>query len=193
MNWEAVDSQESDQTALVFPTGPADRLPSCTLFFVNLINQAQQRLWIATPYFVPDESVLTALKLASMRGVDVKILLPNQPDHLMVYYCSFSFYTEILAAGVKLYRYQPGFMHQKVILCDHLIAGVGTVNLDNRSFSLNFEISLFVASDQFIGDVEAMLLADLKLARQVALHEYEQRHLWFKLWVRVFRLLAPIL
>jgi cardiolipin synthase len=128
-----------------------------------------------------------------MRGVDIKILLPNQPDHLMVYYCSFSFYTEMLGAGVKLYRYQPGFMHQKVILCDHLIAGVGTVNLDNRSFSLNFEVSLFIASDPFIGDVEAMLLADLKLSRQVALPEYEQRHLWFKLWVRVFRLLAPIL
>jgi cardiolipin synthase A/B len=193
MNWQAVNSPEPNQTALVFPTGPADRLPACTLFFVNLINQTQERLWIATPYFVPDEAVLTALKLAAMRGVDVRILLPSQPDHIMVYYCAFSFYTEMLEAGIKLYRYQPGFMHQKVMLCDQTMAGVGTVNLDNRSFTLNFEISLFVADATFAREVAAMLTEDLKLARQVDLRKYEQRPLWFKLGVRLFRLLTPIL
>jgi cardiolipin synthase A/B len=193
MNWDATESPNPNQIAFVLPTGPADRLPSCTLFFVNLINQAQQRLWIATPYFVPDESVLTALQLAALRGVDVRILLPNQPDHLMVYYCTFSFYQEMLGTDVKLFRYQQGFMHQKVILCDRLLAGVGTVNLDNRSFNLNFEVSLFIASDAFISEVETMLTNDFRVSRVVELKEYQQRSLWFKLWVRIFRLLTPIL
>jgi cardiolipin synthase A/B len=193
MNWQPVDHPGTNQIALVLPTGPADQLPGCILFFVNLINQAQHRLWIATPYFVPDESLLTALQLAALRGVDVRILLPDRPDHLMVYYCGFSFYQEMLSVGVKLYRYQAGFMHQKVILCDRLLAGVGTVNLDNRSFNLNFEVSLFVASDVFIAELEAMLVKDFQVSRLVKFEDYQQRPLWFKLWVRIFRLLTPIL
>ncbi|MDZ8051089.1 MAG: phospholipase D-like domain-containing protein [Aulosira sp. ZfuVER01] len=83
VNWEIKVNREADQTAFVLPTGPADKLKACNLFFVNAINQAQTRLWIATPYFVPDEATLTALKLAAIRGVDVRILLPNRPDHLL--------------------------------------------------------------------------------------------------------------
>lgn len=193
VRWDVKLDSTFDQTVLVFPTGPADDLPACTLFFVNAINQATQRLWIASPYFVPDDSILTALKLAAIRGVDVRVLLPNRPDHFMVFFCAFSYYTEMQAAGVKLYRYQPGFMHQKVILIDDAIAGVGTVNLDNRSFFLNFEATVFVTEQPFVGEVEAMLKKDLRLCRLVARSEYKKQPLWLKFAARTARLLAPIL
>lgn len=193
VNWQVKANQEINQTAFILPTGPADQLPACKLFFVNVINQAQTRLWIASPYFVPDESTLSALKLAAMRGVDVRILLPNRPDHLLVYLCSFSYYSEMEAIGIKLYRYKNGFMHQKIILIDQDIAGVGTVNLDNRSFTLNFEVMAFIAESGFVQSVEKMLKADLAACIAVDLSEYHRKPLWFKLAVRVSRLLTPLL
>ena len=193
VNWEVKANWETNQTAFVLPTGPADQLPACTLFFVNAIAQAQTRLWIATPYFVPDESTLTALKLAVIRGVDVRIILPNRPDHLFVYLCSFSYYTEMQSVGIKLYRYKDGFMHQKIILIDRDMAGVGTVNLDNRSFFLNFEVMGFVADLRFVESVEKMLQDDLAAAIAIDLSEYDRKPLWFKLAVRVSRLLSPLL
>lgn len=193
VQWDVDPKPEFDQIALVFPTGPADQVPACTLFFVNAINQAKHRLWIASPYFVPDDSIATALKLAAIRGVDVRILLPNRPDHYMVYFCAFSYYTEMQTAGVKLYRYQPGFMHQKVILIDDAIAGVGTVNLDNRSFQLNFEVTLFVINQAFVEAVEAMLQDDLQLCHLVKPSDYKRQPLWLKFVARIARLFAPIL
>jgi cardiolipin synthase len=191
--WDVKSSPGMDQTAFVLPTGPADRLPHCTLFFVNAINQAKERLWLASPYFVPDDSLLTALKLASIRGVDVRILLPDRPDHFWVYYCAFSYYKEMQTVGVKFYRYQPGFMHQKVMLIDDAIASVGTVNLDNRSFFLNFEASVFVTSQPFIHNVEQMLLKDLKECRLVDHSEGEEQPLWLRFTARIARLLSPVL
>ncbi|BAY61033.1 cardiolipin synthase [Calothrix brevissima NIES-22] len=193
VNWEIKPHQEANQTAFVLPTGPADRLKACNLFFVNAINEAQTRLWIATPYFVPDDATLTALKLAAMRGVDVQILLPNRPDHLFVYLCSFSYYSEMNDIGIKLYRYKQGFMHQKIILIDDDMAGVGTVNLDNRSFFLNFEVMGFVAASSFVASVEKMLEDDLAVSVKVNYAEYHKKPLWFKLAVRISRLLMPLL
>ncbi|MBD2212134.1 cardiolipin synthase [Nostoc linckia FACHB-104] len=193
VNWEIKPNRELNQSAFVLPTGPADHLKACNLFFVNAINEAQTRLWIATPYFVPDEATLTALKLATMRGVDVRILLPNRPDHLFVYLCSFSYYNEMEAFGIKLYRYKHGFMHQKIILIDDDMAGVGTVNLDNRSFFLNFEVMGFVAASQFVASVEKMLEDDLAVSVAVDFSEYKRKPLWFKLAVRISRLLMPLL
>ncbi|UBF23791.1 cardiolipin synthase [Kovacikia minuta CCNUW1] len=191
--WVVQPDLKTNATALVLPTGPADSVPACNLFYVNAINLAQTRLWIASPYFVPDESTLSALKLAAMRGVDVRIILPNHPDHLFVYLCSFSYYNEMRSAGIKFYRFKEGFMHQKIILIDRDLAGVGTVNLDNRSFFLNFEVMGYVIHPSFINRVEKMLQDDLAASISVDLTEYDQKPLWFKLIVRIARLLSPIL
>jgi cardiolipin synthase A/B len=193
MQWHVDADERCNQTALIFPTGPADKLPACNLFFVNIVHQAQTRLWIASPYFVPDEATLTALKLAAMRGVDVRIILPNRPDHWFVYWCSFSYYHELANTGIKLYRYQHGFMHQKVILMDHDLAGIGTTNLDNRSFFLNFEVMGFLTSSTFITSVETMLLNDISDSRLVDFSEYDRKPIWFRLIVRLSRLLTPLL
>jgi cardiolipin synthase A/B len=190
--WQVQESEEN-QTALILSTGPADRLRNCNLFFLSLIERSQTRIWIASPYFVPNSSVLNALKLAALRGVDVRIILPNIFDHLTAYLCSFSYYTELQAIGIKLYRYRSGFMHQKVILIDHDIAGVGTVNLDNRSFFLNFEVMTFAIDSQFIQSVETMLTQDLDVSYLVNLNIYQNKPFWFRLAARVSRLLAPIL
>jgi cardiolipin synthase len=191
--WEVTRSKEHDQKVLILPTGPADRLDSCNLFFLSLIERSQSRLWIASPYFVPNNSILDALKLAVLRGVDVRIILPNKPDRLTVYLCSFSYYTELEEAKIKIYRYRSGFMHQKVILVDRDLAGVGTVNLDNRSFFLNFEVMTFSIDTQFIQSVETILEKDLKASRSIDLSSYEKKPFWFKLGARASRLLAPIL
>jgi len=185
---------ESNQTALILPTGPADGLDNCNLFWLSLIERSHTRLWIASPYFVPNTSILNALKLAALRGVDVRIILPNRADHLTAYMCSFSYYTEMRSVGIKLYRYRSGgFMHQKVILVDDDMAGVGTVNLDNRSFFLNFEVMTFAIDREFIHSVKAMLKEDFCLSGIVDLDSYQKKPFWFKLVARVSRLLAPIL
>ncbi|MGF1589488.1 MAG: cardiolipin synthase [Pleurocapsa sp.] len=192
VSWQ-VQASQYNQTVLVLPTGPADQLHNCNLFFLSLIERSQSRIWIASPYFVPNTSILNALKLATLRGVDVRIILPNRPDHLTAYLCSFSYYTELQAVGIKLYRYRSGFMHQKVILVDRDIAGIGTVNLDNRSFFLNFEVMTFAIDSYFIESVAKMLEQDLNVSRLVNLDHYQQKPFWFKLTARVSRLLAPIL
>ena len=193
VSWQVQQSKQDSQIALILPTGPADTLDNCNLFFLSLLEGSRERIWITSPYFVPNSSIVNALKLAALRGVDVRIILPNRPDHLVVYLCSFSYYTELQKLGIKLYRYRSGFMHQKVILIDRDLAGVGTVNLDNRSFFLNFEVMTFSIDTQFIQKVETMLQSDLKVSRLIDLNGYEQKPFWVKLAARVSRLLAPIL
>ena len=193
VRWQVEPIGEKNETALVLPTGPGDKLDSCSLFLVSLINTACTRFWVASPYFVPNESVLTALKLAALRGVDVRILLPDRPDHLFVYLASFSYAAEMQSVGVKVYRYTAGFMHQKVMLVDGAIAGVGTVNLDNRSFQLNFEIMAFIVGSGFVASVERMLQADFAASSLVKPSDYEKKTFWFKLAVRGACLLSPLL
>ena len=183
---------ERDQHVLVLPSGPADELETCGLFFIQMINEAAERLWIASPYFVPDPQVVCALQLASLRGVDVRIMLPEHPDHLLVYLSSFSFLEETELADVKIYRYQPGFMHHKVILADDHLAAVGTANLDNRSFRLNFEIMVLVDDPSFAREVAEMFERDFERCRQAHPEDLLRRSFWFKVAVRVARLMSPV-
>jgi len=185
-------STRADMRMLVLPTGPADSLETCALFFDAVIHGARKRLWIASPYFVPDEAVVRALQLAGLRGVDVRIMLPEKADHKLVYLSSFSYLAETERAGVKIYRYQPGFLHQKVMLLDDNVAAVGTANLDNRSFRLNFEITLVVADAGFAREVETMLERDFANCRQSTVEDLEKRPFWFRVAVRFARLMAPI-
>ncbi|MCM1985129.1 cardiolipin synthase [Lyngbya confervoides] len=185
-------SPSGNHTALVFPTGPVNPIDDCTYFFSYIIHTAQHRLWIASPYFVPNESILTALKTAALRGVEVRILLPAKADHLLVYLSSFSYYREMQQAGISLYRYEPGFMHQKVLLVDDAMAAVGTVNLDYRSFRLNFEVTVFVINSTFVQEVEAMFIQDFAQSHPVDYQQYQQCWIGFKVAVSVARLLAPL-
>ena len=136
---------------------------------------------------------MSALQLAALRGVDVRVLIPDEPDGPVVAMANWSFTRELLACGGKVYRYQGGFMHQKVLLMDDTLAGVGTANFDNRSFRLNFEITALVNDAEFAGEVENMLLHDLHRSRQVGLPEFDSKPVWFPLAMAIARLFAPVL
>jgi cardiolipin synthase len=194
LNWSFKSATLSEKSiALVVPTGPEKSLQTAALLITQLINLAKKRLWIATPYFVPDRTILTALQLAVLRGVEVKILLPHFADHWLVYYCSFSFYNELEDSGIQFYRYQKGFMHQKVILIDEEVSNIGSINLDNRSLYINFEITALVIDKFFAEKVESMLTEDFSNAKIVQLKDYHKKPFWFKLGVGFARLFAPLL
>jgi len=184
---------QGDAYTLIAATGPADPQDSCSLLFTVAINAACKRLWITTPYFVPDQAVMSALRLAVMRGVDVRVLLPSRPDHHTVFLASTLHANSAIAAGVRIYRYQPGFMHQKVILVDDDTACVSSMNLDNRSFRLNFEIGALNVDRAFAQDVERMLLDDFAKAEPVTHAEYGTASYLRRLAMHVARLFDPIL
>jgi cardiolipin synthase len=174
-------------------SGPADNQETCSLFFVEAIHAATERVWITSPYFVPDEPVSAALRLAVLRGVDVRLLLPSRPDHYVVYAASSLFAFEAVRAGVRVFRYGPGFMHQKVVLVDNEITAIGSANLDNRSFRLNFELMLLTVDSGFASEVEKMLEDDFALAHEISVQESRETHHLQQLGMRVARLISPIL
>ena len=150
-------------------------------------------MWITTPYFVPDEAVFSALRLAVLRGVDVRILIPSRPDHKIVYAASSLYAFEAVRAGVRIFRYQPGFLHQKVVLVDDEISAIGSANMDNRSFRLNFEVMLLTVDEAFARQVEHMLLDDFALAREITEADIKATHRLQQLGMRVARLVSPVL
>ncbi len=192
LNWLPMSPSNGGQQVLIVPSGPADELETATLMFLHAINSATRRIWIASPYFVPDDAIVNALQLAGLRGVDVRILIPDKPDHLLVFLAAYSYFDDAGRTGVRFFRYTDGFLHEKVMLIDDRVATVGTANFDNRSFRLNFEITAIVVDPQFAASVEAMLINDFKHSREMATDELEKKFIGFKLAVRLARLTAPI-
>lgn len=192
LNWDPERASEGDVIAMCLPTGPADELETGTLLMLDAINMAQERIWIASPYFVPDAQFISALQLAALRGVDVRVLIPENNDDQLVNLTSYSYLEELDKVGISMYRYEPGFMHQKVILIDDDLATVGTANFDNRSMRLNFEITMMFKDAGFASKVEAMLEDDFTRSRPVSPAEYTDSGLPFRFMVKTARLLAPV-
>ncbi len=182
-----------DMLCQAIPSGPADAQETCSLFFVAAIHAARTRIWIASPYFVPDEAVISAMQLAVMRGVEVRVLIPDRPDHRMVFHASTLYAHDAVQAGIRMFRYQPGFMHQKVVLIDDRAAAVGSANLDNRSFRLNFELMVMTLDRTFAAEVERMLVADFAVSREIGLDEYRSTPYWRRMLMHVAHLFSPIL
>jgi cardiolipin synthase len=192
LSWAPEPAPTGSMAVLNLPSGPADALETASLMFQHAIHSARERIWIASPYFVPDEGVIGALHLATLRGVDVRILIPDNPDHLVVYLSAFAFVGEMLDSGVEIFRYEKGFLHQKTFLVDDVVAGVGTANLDNRSFRLNFEITAIVADRSFAGQLEQMFLADFQRSRRMTRDELNAKPYWFRAAARAAYLTAPV-
>nr|WP_206064186.1 cardiolipin synthase [Oleiagrimonas sp. C23AA] len=186
-------SNEGGASCLALSCGPADRFETCSLAFVALINSARKRLWLTTPYLVPDNAVMSALRLAVLRGVEVRLLLPARPDHRIVFAVSSLYAHEAIGAGIAVYRYRAGFMHQKVALIDDDTALVGSMNLDNRSFRLNFEIGVLTVDEDFAARTEAMLARDFARARRVTPSDYARIAALRRVGMHVARLFDPIL
>lgn len=193
LNWHPQRAPSGKARAMLcLPSGPADPLETCTLFFLNAIDLAQERLWIASPYFVPDAQFISALQLAALRGVDVRILIPDKSDNVLVQYSAWSFIEDLEEVGIKVFRYTKGFMHHKIVVVDDQYCTVGTANFDNRSFRLNFEISMAFADEDFTRQVASMLEGDFAEARPMHLQEYQDSGFWFRFGVAAARLSAPV-
>ena len=190
LNWQP--EARDGRTVLVLPTGPADYLESCTLMFVHAIHAARHRLWIASPYLVPDREVITALQLAALRGVDVRLLVTGKADSWVVHLVSYAYDDQLLPMGIRLFRYR-GFLHEKAMVVDDDLGMVGSANLDNRSFRLNFELNVLVADPAFTAEVAQMLEMDLANADEITNEDATRRSAAFKLATQGARLLAPLL
>jgi len=192
VRWDPVPSETGNAPVLIVPSGPADELETANLMFVHAIHSAQERIWIASPYFVPDKPVTDALQLAGLRGVDVRILIPDRPDNPLVGLAAYSYLDDASVTGGKFYRYGAGFLHEKVMLVDRSIATVGTANFDNRSFRLNFEITAVIADAAFAAKVERMFEADFSRSRLMDPGEYDSKPWWFRFGARLARLTGPV-
>ncbi len=158
-----------------------------------MISNAEEKIYIQTPYFIPDDSIFEALKLAGLSDLDVRVMIPSKPDHPFVYWASMSYIGELLRAGVKFYVYQKGFLHAKVLLMDDFVSSVGTANLDIRSFNLNFEVNAFIYDKDINMEITEKFIEDLKDCGEITLTTYNNRSRIVKIKESVSRLLSPIL
>lgn len=169
--------------------GPSDYQDSGATVVTHLINQAQHRCWLSAPYFIPDATLINALQLAVLRGIDVRVLLPEKADNWLVQQAMRSYIQELTHYGIHFHTYQKGFMHQKVILVDDDTACIGSMNLDNRSLHINFESAALIHDASFAQQVKTMLEIDFTHARPSQL----RYNIGQRLLARSTRLLAPIL
>lgn len=188
-----ISSTRGEANILILPSGPADEKHTCLLAHIAMVNSAQERLWIANPYLVPPEPLLDAILLAALRGVEVRFLLPSYSDAWIVMIACEVYISRLLQYGVKVYRYEGGFMHQKVMLVDDLFAVVGSANFDFRSMFINFEITVIGQEKKFIDDVKRMLIKDFEKSRLISTEEYQNLSLWKRITSRAANLLAPVL
>lgn len=184
---------DADRQGLVQASGPIDELETCGLLFKHAIETARERFWIATPYFVPDGRVLAALQIAAARGVDVRILVPRKSDNILFKYVPYAFLGDVMKVGCKVYFWEKGFMHQKAFLVDDLFAGITTANLDNRSFRLNFELTVLMCDRPFAQEVAAMLESDLNESTLLSEEDLSGPDAPSEFAVQVTRLFAPVL
>ncbi len=191
VDWTGSES-EQDMNALLVATGPGDDTETGAMLFFAAIAEARERVWIASPYFVPDIDIMTALQHAALRGVDVRILVPDTIDHRLPWLAAFAYFDEIRDCGVRVFRYTDGFMHQKAFVVDDTLAAVGTTNLDNRSFRLNFEAMALFFDERAALAAEKMLLTDFEASYELT-RNLQQQPWHVRYGAPLARLFSPIL
>jgi cardiolipin synthase len=182
-----------DHVVQVVESGPDQEANSLREIYFGAILSAQRRLWIASPYFVPDTGLLDALRLARYRGVDVRLLCILKPDHFLSFYASRYYWADMLAVGAKVYQYAKGMMHAKVVLVDDDWAMVGSANLDNRSLHLNFEAACMFYSPDLIAELDRQFTEDLRQSIQLDPVNYARRPFLGRLTENACRLFSPVL
>jgi cardiolipin synthase len=177
----------------IVASGPDSEEQQIKNGYIKMIHAAKESIYLQTPYFIPDESLFTALKLAALSGVDVKIMIPSIPDHKLVYWASSSYIGELLSSGVKCYLYGKGFLHAKTMVVDGKLASVGTANIDIRSFKLNFEVNAFIYDTLTAYKLMHIFEKDAESSTELTWERYKRRSLMIKLKESFSRLLSPIL
>ncbi|WP_372642600.1 cardiolipin synthase [Ancylomarina sp.] len=161
--------------------------------YFSAIASAKQNVYISSPYFMPNESILMALKTAAMSGVDVRVMIPNESDSTMTFYGTLSYIEELLEAGVKIFFYKAGFNHSKIMMVDGIISTVGTANMDIRSFEQNFEVNALVYDEKITLELRDRFLKDLEQSDQIDLITWQKRSKSQKLKESMARIFAPLL
>jgi len=177
----------------VVPSGPDYAWESIQQAYFSIITSAKDNIYVTTPYLIPDESILTALKTAALSGIDVKIIVPGIPDKKFVYYATCSYFEELLEAGVRIFKYNKGFIHAKLLTVDEVIASIGTANFDNRSFLYNFEVNAFCFHPPTVERLDEDFCDDLEQCTEVTLESLKDKTLWEKFMESAARLASPLL
>lgn len=207
MDWNFVYENEIELSDKYFPpksiggsvkmqivsSGPDTEYENIRNGYFKMINEAEKNIYIETPYFVPDDGIFSALKVAALSGIDVRIIIPANPDHPFVYWASMSYLGELLEAGVKCYQYNEGFIHSKTVYVDGLVSSVGTANMDIRSFDLNFEINAFIYDREITKVHEEQFMRDIENCTEITKRWYSSRSGGFKVKEAISRLISPML
>lgn len=185
--------ERGDDLIQIITSGPDYPRPSIMLAYFTAIMMAKKCVYITSPYFIPNESILNAIKKAALSGRDVRLLLPGISDTKLVNAASRFYFNELLPCGVKIYLYQKGFIHAKTMIIDDTVTFIGTTNMDLRSFELNFEIDAVIYSSDFNQKVTNVFFEDLSNSRMVTLEEWSNRNKIGVFVDSLARILAPLL
>ncbi|WP_436373325.1 cardiolipin synthase [Cytobacillus sp. BC1816] len=177
----------------IVTSGPDSEWEQIKNGYIKMISSARKSIYIQTPYFIPDASLLDALKIAALSGVEVNIMVPNKPDHMFVYWATYSYIGEMLKANANIYIYENGFIHAKTLIVDEKVSSVGTANIDVRSFRLNFEVNAFIYDEDVSKELTESFQEDVQLSTNLTAEDYRNRALKIKLKESISRLLSPIL
>ena len=187
------DSRATGPWVQILASGPDHDSYAIERFCFAAIAAAEKRVLITTPYFVPNEPLLSALTTAAMRGVEVRILVPKRSDSWLVTAAARSYFEDLVRVGVRIHEYGPPMLHAKTLVVDDDIALVGTANMDNRSFRLNFEIAAVFYDRGVAESLTAMFKTDLRRAEEYRLREARRAPIGQRLSEAVARLLSPLL
>ena len=184
--------QQGNIGVQIVSSGPDTTTMSIKSGMLEMLYSARKNIYIQTPYFVPDESIMDALRIAASSGVDVRLMLPGVADYTIIYMATLGYARQILASGVKVHAYK-GFMHAKTIVIDSAVSSIGTTNFDNRSFALNFEINAFIYSNDFAAKCEDIFLRDMENCTELSESWYLNRSPAIRGIYNACRLMAPVM
>lgn len=177
----------------IVSSGPDSKRQEIRDNYLRLITKAKERIYIQTPYFIPDEAVLQSLKIAALSGIDVRLMIPCKPDHPFVYWITYSYAGDLLESGVKCYCYEGGFLHAKGMVVDGIVSCYGTANMDIRSFDLNFEVNAVIYSPEVSMELERIFLDDMTKCSEMTKYDYAKRGMMIRMKEQVSRLFTPLM
>ncbi|WP_379130015.1 cardiolipin synthase [Paenibacillus sp. sgz500958] len=182
-----------DGAVQIIASGPDNERRALKNIFFSMITSAEKSVWMASPYFIPDDDILTALRVAAMSGIDVRLLFPAKPDKWLPFLASHSYFPALLDSGVKIYEYEKGFIHSKLLIVDGEIATIGTANMDMRSFHLNFEVNALLLQTESVKRIVADFERDLLSTTQIVEEKFMDKKLYQRLLESAARLMSPLL
>lgn len=174
-------------------SGPDDNKDLIKLSYIKLISAAEREIIIQTPYYIPTDALHESLKLALLSGVRVKMMIPNKPDHPLVYWATYFHAADLVKYGAKVYTYEHGFIHAKTLIIDGEYVSVGSANFDYRSLQLCFEANVIVYDDEFAHHLRQDFMKDLQFSAELTLEKYEKRSYFVRFKEGLARLIAPML